>query len=207
VKPFTREDADDEARAAILAGERDGIDRASRVVDAFDTRPSEQTPARTLSAALWYAEQGLHVFPLQPRSKVPHRGTRGFKDASTDEQVIRQWWDTWPDSNLAMATGHVVDVLDFDGFDSHVAWGQRYGGGWGGIERLAVVSTPRPGGLHIWRAAQGFRNRASVRRRDLALPGVDYRGLGGYVVLPPSTVTSPHAGTYRFIVPYQPREK
>lgn len=198
--PFTREEADAEARAALLAGDSALIEVATAQLDAFDEPAREQNAARTLGAALWYAQQGLHVFPLQAGSKVPHRGTRGCSDASDDVEQLRSWWARWPDSNVALATGHVVDVIDFDGLIGHISWGEMYGGTWAGVERLAVVSTPRPGGLHIWIAAEGGRNRAS----KLA-PGLDHRGLGGYVVLPPSTITTgPNLGTYRFIHPYSP---
>src|SRR5438477_7616303 len=44
--------------------------------------------------------------------RTPH----GLKDATTDPATIRGWWRTWPDANVAMATGqHAgVDVLDVD---------------------------------------------------------------------------------------------
>src|SRR5829696_7467385 len=58
--------------------------------------------ASMLQAALWYSAQGLHVFPLQPRLKIPHVGTRGCLDATTDAGTIRGWWKHWPDSNLAI---------------------------------------------------------------------------------------------------------
>lgn len=198
--PSTREDAERAARSAILAGDRDAIERATRALDSYDEPAREQTPTGTLSAALWYAEQGLQVFPLQVGSKVPWPGTRGFKDASSDEQQLRSWWARWPDSNLGLATGHMVDVIDFDGLRAHVAWAAKYGPTWAGLDRLAMVSTPRPGGLHVWIKATGLRNAAAK-----LVDGVDHRGRGGYVVLPPSTIRAgAHPGTYRFIHPYVP---
>lgn len=205
--PSTREDAERAARSAILAGDFAAIERATRALDSFDAPAREQTPIGTLSAALWYAEQGLQVFPLSAGSKVPWPGTRGFKDATSDELKLRQWWARWPDSNLGLATGHMVDVIDFDGLKAHESWAARYGGSWGGLDIRAVVSTPRPGGLHVWvPVLTRSRNRARIKRGDIALDGVDVRGLGGYVVLPPSTIkVGPHPGSYRFIRPYVPK--
>ena len=44
-----------------------------------------------LQAALSYANRGWHVFPLQPRSKVPATH-HGVKDATTDVDRIQNWW-------------------------------------------------------------------------------------------------------------------
>lgn len=138
------------------------------------TRPTP--PPRIVDAALWYAEQGLHVFPLQPGAKIPHPRTRGCKDATDDPNQIIEWWQRWPDSNVAIATGHLVDVIDIDGPVGVDSWAK--------IDNLppflGVVSTPRAGGSHLYVPASGEGNAAGI------FPGIDIRGAGGYVVAPPS---------------------
>ena len=47
-----------------------------------------------LEAALQYAGQGWPVFPCRPWPSKAPLVTHGFKDASTDEAVIRGWWET-----------------------------------------------------------------------------------------------------------------
>jgi hypothetical protein len=150
-------------------------------------------------AALWYASVGLHVFPLLPHSKKPWPKSHGLDDATTDPHQIEAWWKARPESNVGIATGHVVDVIDFDGPDSHAAWGERYPT-WddADVQVKGTVSTPRPGGLHIYVPATGAGNSAGL------VPGVDYRGLGGYVVAPPSVLDAQDrqvAGTYRWLRP------
>lgn len=146
------------------------------------TQPKEPPPLA--SVALWYAEQGLHVFPLQPRSKLPHKGSRGFKDASTDYYDIITWWTVEPDSNIGIATGHLIDVIDVDGPTGVQSWAQMKKL----PEVIGTVSTPRygkqprGGGNHLYVKAAGRGNKAAI------FPGVDYRGLGGYVVAPPSVM-------------------
>lgn len=77
---------EDELRAAMRDGEWEVVAGLASVLDALSAPP----PApRYVSAALWYAEQGLHVFPLQPLAKVPWPRSRGFKDATTDADRIR----------------------------------------------------------------------------------------------------------------------
>ncbi len=71
---------------------------------------------RLMEIALDCIRRGWYVFPCKPKTKAPHGGLapRGFKDASNDEAVIRQWWAACPDANVAIATGPsglcVVDV-------------------------------------------------------------------------------------------------
>jgi hypothetical protein len=123
-------------------------------------------------------------------------GSHGCKEATTDPAAITRWWGRWPSANIGLATGHLVDVVDFDGPQAHAAWGATYGERWGGLQVLGTVSTPRAGGLHLYVPASGVGNRAGVKNGTKLLPHVDYRGLGGYVVAPPSSRPD---GTYRWL--------
>ena len=140
---------------------------------------------RMLDAALGYAARGCPVFPLAVRGKVPMiaraDGGRGFHDATTDEHQVRTWWTGWPLANVGIATGHAFDVLDVD--PEH--------GGEETLAALAVKHGPLPttpeartgsGGRHVFLLPDA-RVRCSAGRLG---PGLDVRGLGGYVVAPPS---------------------
>ena len=201
MKPYTRDDAETDLQAALDTGD---LEAALRHAGHLDHLPPK--PAPTLAgAALWYATRGLPVFPLQPASKLPWRGTHGVKDATTDPDRIRSWWTSGPgfaESNIGLATGHVVDVIDFDGLEGHADWGRQYPT-WDDAERVALgtVSTPRPGGFHLYTHATGAGNLAGYVGAH-----VDYRGLGGYVVAPPSRLDNrgdQHPGTYRWLRPLE----
>lgn len=128
-----------------------------------------------------YAARGLPVFPCEPLGKKP-LVTHGFKDATTDIFVILRWWKRWPDANIAMPTGHTFDVYDIDGPEGvQTMWGSRGIGCLADtLDVLAHVSTPSNGGHHLYVPPDGSGN--SAKERD----GIDYRGLGGYVIVPPS---------------------
>jgi hypothetical protein len=169
------------------------VDYWGRQLDTLEQRHRHNTP-RLAGAALWYAEQGLMVFPLRPTLKTPHRGTHGVSEATCDPDRVRAWWARWPESNIGIATGHVVDVIDIDGPNGVKGWAklletdpEPFG------QVLGVASTPRPGGTHLYRPATGHHNTAG------ALAGIDYRGLGGYVVAPPSV--NPAGTRYRWRKP------
>ncbi|WP_395105269.1 bifunctional DNA primase/polymerase [Actinomadura sp. SCN-SB] len=149
------------------------------------------TPSLRLRAAFDYAARGWPVFPCKPQSKEPAT-VHGFKDATTDPDVIGEWWRRMPAANVAIATGApAVDVLDVDVKEA--------GNGYAAFNRLkragllagalALVRTPS-GGLHTYFAGTGQRCGA-LKRHFL-----DFKATGGYVLAPPSTV---HGRAYELL--------
>jgi hypothetical protein len=152
-------------------------------------------------AAYFYARAGIPVHPLRSGSKVPAT-KNGFKDASTDLQLIRDHWRQYPHHNIGLAAGHKFDVLDVDTKDGRP-----------GAESLArlrlagltvgawTAATTPSGGRHILFTPSGDGNHGD------ATSGLDFRGLGGYIVGPPShtvEILKPngqidqHEGTYKW---------
>lgn len=178
MRPQTVDELDARIRQAMAAGKWGEVERLQ--VDL--ARAEARAPAIPLAlgpAALWYAEQGLRVFPLQAGEKIPYPGSRGCLDATSDARQVRKWWMARPESNIGIATGLLVDAIDIDGPLGMRSWLDNEGVF---PASLGVVSTPRPGGTHLYIAARGGTNRAGV------LPGIDLRASGGYVVAPPSTL-------------------
>ncbi|MBU8833779.1 bifunctional DNA primase/polymerase [Mycolicibacterium goodii] len=138
------------------------------------------------AAALTYAAAGLAVFPCAPGGKQPLT-ERGYRDATTGARRIRGWWAWQPHANIGIATGHGLDVLDID---VHAG-----GDGYRILERLhrsnlvpgalAAVRTPS-GGTHLYFPSDPGRPQRTWSRGTMH---VDFRGTGGYVLAPPSTVT------------------
>ena len=59
-----------------------------------------------MGTALILASRGRFVFPCLPCDKRPATA-RGYKDATIDPDVIRQWWHQEPNYKLAIATGAI----------------------------------------------------------------------------------------------------
>jgi hypothetical protein len=132
---------------------------------------------------------GWNIIPLSPCQKTPAT-SHGVKDTTTDESKIREWWSLWPDANIGLACGENsgVYVIDIDvsetknGFDSLKEFPQ--------LPETIRQDTPS-GGAHLFYAASDPpRNRNSFRS------GIDIRGDGYYVVLPPSI--HPNRGEYKW---------
>lgn len=144
-------------------------------------------------AALLYAAAGWPVFPLKPRSKDP-----AIKDwpnqATTDPAQIARWWGQWPNANIGGVTGHRSGffVLDEDprhaGDDSRRDLELRHG---------ELPDTPRTltggGGTQYILSDPAGQLRNSAGKLG---PGLDTRGAGGFVVLPPSI--HPNGTAYRW---------
>jgi hypothetical protein len=128
------------------------------------------------------------VFPCEPGGKRPLTYS-GFWDASADPRRIEAWWRRWPDANLGVPTGERSGllVLDIDpgadGTESLAAL-ERVHGPLPGTARARTGG----GGVHVYfRYPAGEEVRNSAGRLG---PGLDVRGEGGYVVVPPSRTRS-----------------
>jgi len=133
------------------------------------------------------ARQGIPVFPVRP-DKTPATA-HGHLDASLDEVQLRDWFGVGDDLGLAIPTGPVsgVDVLDVDDVVAFGAWCAEVRHNVVGLHAGSMVATPS-GGLHFWWRATGARNG------HRHIPGCDWRGDGGYVVVPPTPGYSYVAG-------------
>lgn len=132
------------------------------------------------TAALVYAERfGWSVFPLKPKEKRP-LSKHGLKDATTDPHIIKLWWKNWPTANIGVPTGFAsgFDALDVDegGAETLAELEERHGKLPDTVEQLTGG-----GGRHPL-----FQHRDGVRNSVKRLTGLDVRGEGGYIVVPPS---------------------
>ncbi|WP_229381992.1 bifunctional DNA primase/polymerase [Microbacterium schleiferi] len=138
-------------------------------------------------AALRYAEAGIPVFPCVTGGKRPLT-KRGFHEASTEPRQVARWWARWPHANIGMPTGHAsgLEVVDVDvhgairGFAAfELARREGLTDRW-----AAFVRTPS-GGVHAYYPADPELAQPSWQ---VARAGIDFRGAGGYVIVPPSII-------------------
>jgi hypothetical protein len=132
--------------------------------------------------------------PIRAGGKSPLTAN-GLHDATTEVAVLRRWWGRWPEANVAIATGHPgVDVLDVDVRGGRSGWPALLKLRDAGIvpQGAPLVRTPSQG-LHLYFVGTEQRN-GSLHAEHL-----DLRSVGGYVLVPPSTVTTEaYSGAYRW---------
>src|ERR1039458_10321534 len=116
---------------------------------------------------------GYAVFMCGPKMKIPLKGSKGFKDATKDPELIRKWWAKCPTGNPAIVpgtAGHVV--LDFDGPEG-IAAGEKLG-----LLPSNTKTVITPNGLHLYFLCP---DGAQFGNKKLH-PKIDVRHLRGYVM-------------------------
>jgi Virulence-associated protein E/Bifunctional DNA primase/polymerase, N-terminal/Primase C terminal 2 (PriCT-2) len=157
-----------------------------------------------LEPALAYSRMRWRIFPCHTvvdgrcscgkascSSAGKHPRTKqGFREATDDPRTITGWWTRWPDSNIGIATGGGLVVIDIDGpegIDEFKALVQA--------NQLppATLSSQTGRGAHLVFATPGDGPEV----RSAARGHVHVRGEGGYIIAPPSRH---HSGrTYQWI--------
>ena len=126
------------------------------------------------------------VFPLRENDKRPLFRGNAQTQGTTDLNQIRDIWTQHPNANIGIATGDGLTVIDVDTIASHGVDGENsmleYQVDNGFINETLEVTTPTGGKHYYYLTDNEYSNKASI------LPGVDVRGLGGYVVGPGSTI-------------------
>ncbi len=176
------------------------------------------TPTPVLKAALDYANRGWPIFPLHAPSlqgnapctcgnprcdsigKHP-RIPNGLKGATIDSRKIKKWWEKWPTSNVAIATGKPSGfwVVDEDGEEGRQTMAD--------LERdygplpKTVEAVTGGGGRH--RLFKWDGTHISNSQSKLG-PGVDIRGDGGYIAAAPSWHRS--GRYYKWVEGFSPDE-
>lgn len=159
------------------------------------TRATSQQPVSVVARELAAAD--VPVFPCVPGGKRPLT-SRGFHDATTDPGQVEAWWQKHPTANLAVPTGAasgvvVVDVDVHGPVDGYRTFERAHRAGLVSGWQL-LVATPS-GGMHAYYPVIPNREQRSWQA---ARAGIDFRGDGGYIVVPPSTVpTNGGSGRYR----------
>jgi len=156
-----------------------------------------------LGEALRYIDRGWRVFSVHGlvngrctcgrdgcSSPGKHPLTRhGLYDATTDRAVVTGWFRKWRHANIAVATGRESDlvVIDVDLPKAEISLEVLEHIGRPLTETLTVLTGG--GGRHLY-FRHPHRSLPNTSGRvpgfDEALPGLDVRSDGGYVVAPPS---------------------
>ena len=139
-----------------------------------------------LTRALQLARDGVAVYPLASNSKVPLKGTQGYKDATTDVEKIKSWFEHVPRANLGIRLDQakliVVDIDrhgDVDGTETLRKLNEH---GKTLPSDTYIEQTPNDG-LHYFFKLPAKLN---LKRRTGLYPGIDV--LADFVLVAPSVI-------------------
>ena len=157
--------------------------------------------AAVREAALAALAREWSVIPVLERSKRPAIAWREFQSRRARPAEMDVWLHHMPRANIAAVTGTISGLVVVDVDAGH--------GGEASLAEIERETAPMPstvesrtggGGRHLYFAHPGGHvgNRAGIR------PGIDLRGDGGCVVLPPSI--HPSGRAYEWVPGHAPDE-
>lgn len=136
--------------------------------------------------------------PVGP-NKRPLGGWKQFQDQPPSDAEITRAFSRRPQPNIGVVCGSIskVVVLDIDGEEGFQALRDR------GLVIPETLSVKTGRGRHYYFQHPGVPTKNFAKgKKVLPLPGVDFRGDGGYVVVPPSLHAS--GARYAFENDHQP---
>jgi Bifunctional DNA primase/polymerase, N-terminal len=142
---------------------------------------TEQQIEQILSLAL----DGFALFPTVPNLRVPYADSHGYKDASLDEDRIRELWTEHPDGVPAIACGLsdprliVLDVDDDEGVESLARLESLY------APRPITTKIKTPHGWHYYFLRPEEHKHAIKSSISKIAAHLDIRADDGYVVAYP----------------------
>ncbi|MDN5373109.1 MAG: hypothetical protein PWR19_2155 [Carnobacterium sp.] len=150
-----------------------------------------------LTTALEYASLGFKVFPLSPLSKIPLKNTKGFKEATTDQETIFNWFIENEQSNIGISmvdsSIFAIDVDNHAGNNQGLESLKKLCNGVPLPDDLTIVETAN-GGYHIYvKAPAGVEIKQQIGFR----PSIDI--IKNFVVAPESIIKRKDGsiGTYK----------
>ena len=144
-------------------------------------------------AESYLIDHNLSIVPLNYKRKNPKIKWNKYRNVLMKPQKIKKYFGKSKYSNIGIVTGKIsnIIVLDIDKKNN-------------GLETLKELEIPDTvtvktggGGFHyFFQYPEGF-DKISNFQNEEALPGIDLRADGGYVVAPPSV--HPNGERYRFV--------
>lgn len=144
-----------------------------------DISLNDKSASKTLCQALLYAKFGYKVLPLRKNEKAPDT-LHGVKDATTDENAIKDWF-TGTDHNIGLSCDGLF-VIDCDTYkdESLKKWE-----GMLADENIPIQKTPQGGTHFLFKRPDNCDWKNSANKIE---KGVDTRTDGGYIAVYPSIV-------------------
>lgn len=131
-----------------------------------------------LESALEYEFFGFSIIPCN-KIKTPLVRWLPYQNKRATPEEIKEWWKKFPDANVGIVTGPIsgIYVIDIDSQEGKEAIKPFISD----CHELPTVNTPK-GGQHLYFKYPDIDLGNTAR----LIKDCDSRGLGGYVVAPPS---------------------
>jgi len=146
---------------------------------------------KTVDYAIEYQKRfKFSIHPVNHKKKTPLIKWKAYQTKKAEPDQIEKWFLKYPDAAIGIITGKLsgVFVIDCDTADGYQAVMNLI------PDNTIIPTVKTPRGHHLYFK---YPEGSSLSTYKGILPGVDYRGEGGYVVCPPSV--NGNGGQYTWI--------
>lgn len=137
-----------------------------------------------LEIAHSYQEHGFPVYPFMPGTKVPLKGSHGYKDATIDQNQASEWWQQNPNYNIGLSLSSMnILMLDIDkghasGSDGIAFLKQLAAARVAGKLPSTYGETTPSGGVHLFYTYPDYLSMTARAGLFADNSGLDYNALG-----------------------------
>ena len=169
-----------------------------------------------IKEALMYAKKGWYVFPLAPQSKLPFKGSNGFKNSTNKQVDIKRIWEKNSNANIGIETGEISNLFVLDVDDKENGNGVMSQGSLS-LKMLEEAHSELPPTVQLLTPSKSKQLwfqmpddvHISISAGKLG-DGLDIRANGGYTLAPPSFVKKTdkylYSGAYEWYTDQSPDE-
>lgn len=153
----------------------------------------EQNQTLSNAAETYHKKFGWCIIPLKPKDKKPLITWEPFQKKRSTLEEIKKWWKETPDANIGLVTGKIsggIYVIDADTKEG-IEFAKE-----AGLPPTPTAKTAH--GFHYYFKYEGERELRNFAK----IKNLDFRGDGGYVLLPPSI--HPDGPVYSWVEPLNP---
>jgi hypothetical protein len=127
----------------------------------------------------------MSIIPVQPANKKPYEKWAEFQTRIATEEEITAWWTKYPEAMIGIVTGKISNtfVVDLDKYAE--GYSEETALEYFPDDLITPSAATQSGGEHLYFKYIALMDSISITSR--ILPGIDYRGNGGYVIAPPSS--------------------
>lgn len=136
-----------------------------------------------IEQALGYEKLGWSVVPIPYGEKRPYIKWKPYQFKRATSDIIRFWWEKWPDANIGIITGRISSlvVLDFDSLDALSHFNAAV---YELPETIRQKTGREDGGMHfLFKYPEGV---SELKSKAGILPNFDLRADSGLIVVAPS---------------------
>lgn len=160
----------------------------------------EHNPKSMTDIAIKYAENEIKCYPIVAGTKIPHKGSNGYKDGTNNTETVKELFLKYdPNSNIGISLeGTDIIVIDVDSHSNEKDGNKslhEIEEGYGVLPPTYTVSTPN-GGTHYYFRLPGLSmNHNIIGFRE----GLDI--LATHVIAVPSKILKSDGmvGSYRVV--------